>query len=361
MLHLPHFIRAPLVGFEARMKRAKRRGKFFFRRGKRPPEARHNPAHPTVRHHESELFHELDFSEYPELTDYIRQFRNSLLHKSRVLDALSAMDLEGVDDLFGLYCSSGGNLEILRLSGTLPEKRQYIQDQLGYLVEIQVDPGGSYESNMTFKLDARRFRPYVPQNVYHVQAIPREDGQQNVEVSHGRKRLFRLVHSEILDRLFMVQHSIDLNDEFRKMIGEVVAGETLPMRLSVKRFQVRQAFDHLVDNTSLAREFEKLQMPDPDRKRVIEHLKGRVVLCLITGQSGLVGGNHRIRNVGSILHSFDGLADLEKRYPELVQSVRKRSARSQIGDYYLLSEFSSSTDPALGDGLLRPVPVTQSR
>ncbi len=339
MLHLPHFIWAPLVGFEARLKKGRSIRPFLRRRASSSAEG-----HPAIRYHESDLFQDLDFSEYPELTDYVRKFRTALIKKSRVFAELSRLNLERVDDLLGLYPGTDGTLQVLSLSGTLEQKRQYIEDHCGQLIEIQVDPSGSYESNITFRLDARRLRTYLRKNVYEVQSLIRDDTQQEVHVFRGRKRLFRMVNSEVINRLFMIQHSMDLNAEFRKALEDTVTGELFPVKLSVKSFQVGQAFDQLSSATSLEREFEQLKLSAPDRHRVMRQLTGRVVLCLYSYQSGLVGKSQHIHSIGAILHNLAGMSGVEKDFPQLVDIVRSRSANSQIGAYYLFSEFASSVD-----------------
>jgi len=338
MLHLPHFIWAPLVGFEARLKKG-RGGRLF---GKKEPGT--GGGQPTIRYQESDLFQDLDFSEYPELTDYIRKFRTALIKKSRVFTELSRLDLDRVEDLLGLYPGTDGTLQVLNLSGPLLQKRQYIEDHCGQLIEIQVDPSGSYESNITFRLDARRLRTYLHRNVYQVQTIPREDNPHELHVFRRRKRLFRMVNSEVINRLFMIQHSMDLNAEFRKALEDTLSGDIFPVKLSVKSFQIGQAFDQLNTATSLEHEFEQLNMPVFDRKRVMRQLTGRVVLCLYSYQSGLVGDSHQVNNVGAILHNLAGMSGIEKDFPRLVEIVRSRSTSSQIGEYYLFSEFSSAVN-----------------
>ena len=215
MLHLPHYVRAPLVGFEAVAGSKASSGpkgwwSFFSGRSSGNGSGKDQNSG-NLSMHESHLFGDLDFSEYQELTDYITSFRNALTRNSPVLAALGAMDPSGFEKIHGLYPCGDGAVRSLVLAGGPAEQRRFIQENYGRMIEILVDPAGSYDSNIGFRLDRNLFADARPSASYSLEKRSLEGTRVSLQLYSGNRLLFRLDNPDILYRLFMLQHAVDLS------------------------------------------------------------------------------------------------------------------------------------------------------
>ena len=343
MLHLPHSIRAPLVGFETVPKKRPAgggSGGFFRWRRKERPDAG------GLRLHEAHLFQDLDFSEYPDLSEYIRAFRAALLRNSPVLAELARLDLEALERLNGLYAAPDGSVRSLSLSGGPVEQKIYIEENYGRPVEILMDPGGTYDSNLSLRLDPRLFRAFLSGPAYRVECRVEGGIRREASLYDGRRRILRTEHGEIIDRLFLLQHAVELEPSLGRALSDCLSGTAVPHRLTIKRFHVGQSLSEVAAPLSLEKEFERLSIGPLDRKRILRELRGQVVLCIFSYSPGLVDNDARIHDVGVVLHHLDGIRSIEQDYPELARSLRARATNSEVGTYYLFSGFRSSTPAA---------------
>lgn len=347
LLHMPHNVWAPLVGFEAALNESARKSTRHWSRflRRKPEKGDSGASSGVIRFHEADLLKDLDFSEYTDIADHIKAFRAALSRRSPVLEELRKLDLSKISEIRGLYPSVDGTVQAITISGTPLQQRYYIEENFGRTVEIQIDPGNSYESNLALRLNRKFFSEYNQRSIYRLELEPGGEGKNSVTVYRRNKRVMRATGADLINRLFMIQHAVDLDETFRDSLRGCLTGGADPLKLTVKSFYIGQAFDKISSSTVLEGDFNRLRIPRSDREKIINRFRGSVLLCILSYRDAFIGGAAAVRTVGAVLHNLSGVSGIEKDYPELVQSIKNRSSRSQLGEYYLFSGFESSDEP----------------
>ncbi len=337
-LHLPNRTWAPLVGFEAVLKPARR---FFGLLGRTRKNGDDRDAQ-VVRAEAPDVFGNLDFSEYPELSNYLRRFRSYLVEQSQPVRLLRETDLSRVETIRGRYLAFDGALKELRINGDPKQQRRYLEDNFGTWVEILVDPGDAYGSNITLRLKPELVRRFNHWNAYPLAAWHLANNRHDVVVFTRRKRHLAVDNTDMVHRLFMLQNAVDLSEIFQTALARALGGETIPRAVTVKSFHIGQAFDQMSGPLTLEKDCARMGINGPAREQLLKRLGGSVSLCIFSYDRNEVGGGGNEGVAGVVLHNTGGLTALARDYPELVETVRARATTSPFGDYYLLSEFSAA-------------------
>lgn len=246
---------------------------------------------------------------------------------------LQQIDLNAVEDIFGLCEDAAGNRTPLGLQGSLNEKADYLLAHVGTTVSVRMESVQIAEG--LFEMGGFDFTRFRPDRSHRLYKYYEKDGAKACLATPEGTVAFVLSDLTIIRYLQLAEQSIRINHKFREAIQRCMAGSARPMKLMFNSdLEIDYSQAALPPVFQRAFDTHKVEANKRDAvKQILNRMQIGISFNYVPYQNS---GEEKLLTDISVMQDVRALDALKDHLPQVYSEITEHTTITEAGKYYLL-------------------------
>ncbi len=273
------------------------------------------------------------------LRDHILEIYAGFRQDDQVIKRLASLPLERVGSIVGICIDQAGNRSRMQIEGTVEDQVAYMEQSL--LKDVIVILDSAHLGRGLFEMGGFDLAAYDPERRFCLISGQRAGRRQACVLQGGSGVDYWVQDPKLVDYLFLLEHALRSNAQFREPFEACIAGEAIPLKLLFNReLDIRYSGAHPPE---AYREVLPAGIDDQRSLDMVFDAINRLQLGVSLNYIPLIGdhGEQMFTNI-SVMHDMRALEPIKERLPKLYAAMAARASSTDVGSYYVLDSIKGS-------------------
>jgi hypothetical protein len=258
-----------------------------------------------------------------------------------IIKRLNTIDPGKVSQVIGTCEDIGGHLSCLTIQGSVPEKLNYIKENL--LKDVGVILEKAYIADGLFEMKGFNFKSYDKNKSYRLIKFPMNGTSKACVLDSDNKVEFWIDDITLIHYLQLFDQLIKIDPKLNDSLVLCTSGKAEPLRLLFsKPLEIDYSEAHLPKVYRGV--FKKLDIEASKKdavKRVLNNSKVGITFNYVPQTEYY--GKKLFLNF-SVMHNFNALEPIKDDLPQVYSEINKMACVTESGKFYLLDSFRGYKD-----------------
>ncbi|HLC15850.1 MAG TPA: hypothetical protein VJL89_06455 [Thermodesulfovibrionia bacterium] len=271
----------------------------------------------------------------PYLKNHLGAFNSAIARHDAIISQLEHLDLRKVQKIHALYEDVDGTVYSVPVAGNPEEQRNFIIDNNGKKIKIIWNNGPCVDEGI-FNLKTKEFSEYNSQNWYGL-FLFEDQGERKGLVYSEDEVLYWLNDTCMVRYLMILQHALDMDNEFYNTIHSCIQGENQPLYIEFNQKSANDVLSRYIPGT-YDTAFKLLNISEEEQKLIIRSLDHYIENIGLKYISNSEDDSQNIMMKVTFLHDQAGTDSIKEINPTLYHTINNISKESEIGRYYVMEK-----------------------
>jgi len=272
-----------------------------------------------------------------DLNKHFMKINDMLRPYDPVLKKLSALNIEGIDDITAVCEDIGHNRYQLNLKGSTNEKLDYIMNSISKRVNVFFNR--AYLSKGLFEMRGFDFHSYNARNYWRLIKFMQDNQPKYCVLNPAYKLEYWVNDNELVNYMHVLEQSIRTDAKLREALGLCITGDAKPLKLFFSK-KLDQSYTEKYLPMTYRKVFDMYEMNQVEKAAIASMLNNhQSVVSFNYVPKSETGKQKLVINI-SVLHDVKALEPIKSKLPMLYSEINKKAPQSAIGKLYLLDSMS---------------------